>query len=330
MGYQVKEKIDQSIGNDTFDLWTELQRRLRLEKKRYETIVKKNFGVYDDGLSFRIDLADQLQADLETVFQFIVQNRKADKQEVVTIMVLFELAIDTIERENDLFEGIFGSQLVAMMTPLVRLFPKRELAAELAYYKKVAASLEAALKRAKGERIEAYIDKAIDIAGLAIEFIPSLSLASKVVIGIASLAADSELGPQKPDASKITRTTISTFSDELEKVKTFNGAMKTVSKYGGKLNAAYDVLNTDEIDQANKNVQDVKNALKEQKKIHEKVIKQIWAKWEVRVMNFQIQLEKIEMNLKDSKYEMEELRRVLREEVQKANYRPGKAWRILP
>lgn len=331
MSYQDKEKIDRSIGNDTFNVWTELQRRLHLEKRRYENIVKKNFGtIYDDGLSFRIDLADRLQDDLKKVFQYVVQNKKIDRQEVETVITLFELAIDTIEKENDLFEGIFGSRIVAMMTPIVRLFPKRQLNAELAHYKKVAASLEVALDRAKNERIGAYIDKVIDIGGLVVEFIPSLSLAQKVVIGIGSLVADSNLGPQKPDASKITRTTLFTFSDQLEKVKTFNGAMKTINKYGSKLNALSDMLNTDEIDQANKNVQDLKKALEEQKKIHEKVIKQIWANWEVQVLNFQIQLEKIEKNLKDSKYEMEELRRVLQEEVEYANYRYPKVWKILP
>ena len=335
MNYQEGQIINKFVGEDTFDLFTELQRRMRVSKTRFEDFVVKNSLIpFDDGLSFRIDLTEKINADLEVAFRQILQHKKLNADEIAAVLFIFETAIDTIELELSNFEAMVLSGFFKIVTPFVKMFPIRELASELAKYREAIEILNQRLAVAKRELNEAKFDKVIDVAGLALEFVPQLALATKVATSLAGLFADNKLGPGKPDASKYARTSASTFSDQitgtLSKVNKLSSSMAIIGKWGGKVNALYDVFNTDEIDQAKTYVKDVLVALKNQELIHKKINEGIWNTWAAQVYSYQRQLDTMKRNLDASQNEVYEQRRVLEDEIKTSNYRSPKIWRILP
>ena len=225
--------------------------------------------------------------------------------------------------------ALFGVGLAGAFTPFVKMFPFRELAGELKAYEQALARLKSALEEAKRARTEARIDKAIDIFQAVVTFaFPEIALAKEIAMGAGGLFADSRLGPQGPDGSKIARTTASTLKEPLSKVMKFSKSMDKVAGVGSKMNAVYDVLDFDELDTADAAIKNVQKAIEDEKAFHKRIVEHIWAKWRTRVMTFLASLERANKELEASAARLQEVRDALREQRDIAGYNPPVAWRI--
>jgi hypothetical protein len=323
------EIIDAYFGYDTYDWAAELQRRARLYHRRYYGPIRNAFGVYDDGLSWRVDLLDGISADVDDAFRMVANGQKVDKNQFKVVLELFETASDCVEYEVEMFEGMMALGLASGFLPFVRMFPYRELAQELQAYQAALRSLEAALEKARRKETEAYIDKGIDVLQGIITFaFPEIDLAKEIALGFGGLFADSRLGPQGPDASKIVRTTATTLKDPIAKVTKMSESMQKVAKGAAKVNAVYDVVNLDEIKAARASVKDIEAAIETEKKVHRRLVEDIWNKWALRVWNFKQSLERANKALEESRNHAQELRSALAEQREIANFRGAVRWRV--
>jgi DNA repair ATPase RecN len=153
-------------------------------------------------------------------------------------------------------------------------------------------------------------------------------LAKEIALAAGGLFADSRLGPQGPDASKIARTTASTLKAPLSKVAKWSKSMDNVAGVASKMNAVYDVLDFDELDTADAAIKNVEKAIENEKAAHKRIVENIWAKWRMRVMTFLASLERANKQLEASAAHLEEVRDALREQRDIARYNPPVAWRI--
>lgn len=323
------QDIDAHFGEDTYDWAAELARRTRLARKKYDTFVKRFFGVYDDGLYIRLDLLERIAADVDAAFMKVRARQKVDRQQFKAVIELFETASDCVELELEQLEGMFGLGLASAMTPFVRMFPFRELARELKFYQLTLSRLKDALSRADSELTEARIDKAIDIfQGIVTFAFPQIALAKEIALGASGLFADSRLGPQAPDASKIVRTTASTLKEPLLKVTKLSKSMTNVAGVASKMNAVYDVISFDELDAAHAAIKNLKQAIADEKATHKRIVENIWAKWQIRVAVFIASLERANTQLEESADHLAEVRDALREQHDIAKYNPPIIWRI--
>lgn len=323
------EDVDAYFGHDTYDWAADLARRTRVARKKYDTFVKRFFGVYDDGLWIRLDLLERIAADVDAAFMKVRARQKVDRHQFKAVIELFETACDCVELELDQLDGVFGIGLASAMTPFVRMFPFRELAHELKVYQLTLSKLKDALDRADSELTEARIDKAIDIFQGIITFaFPQIALAKEIALGAGGLFADSRLGPQAPDTSKIVRTTASTLKEPLLKVTKLSKSMTNVAGVGSKINAVYDVLSFDELDAAHAAIKNLKQAIADEKATHKRIVENIWAKWRIRIAAFIASLERANKQLEESADHLGEVRDALREQHEIAKYNPPTAWRI--
>lgn len=325
----IAEDIDAYFGEDTFDWAADLARRTRVFRKEYDTFVKRHYGAYDDGLWLRLDLLERIAADVDAAFKDVRARRKVDRKQFKAVLELFETASDCVEFELEQLQAMFALGLATALTPFVKQFPFRDLAKELKAYEQALSGLKNALERAKRERNEARIDKAIDIAQGIITFaFPNISLAKEIAIGAAGLFADSRLGPQAPDGSKITRTTATTLKGPLMEITKLTKSMDGLAGVASKFNAVYDILNFEELDMANAAVENAKKAIKEEKETHKRIVANIWAKWRSRVMIFLVALERANKQLEESADRLHEVRSALQEQRDIAGYNPPIVWRI--
>ena len=326
----IAEEIDAYFGEDTYDWVAELNRRTRVARKDYDTFVKKFFGVYDDGLWIRLDLLERIAADIEAAFAKVRARQNIDRNQFKAVVELFETASDCVELELEQLHGMFAIGLAAGFTPFVKMFPFRELAQELKAYEKALARLKNVLDQAKRERNEARIDKAIDILqGIVTFAFPEIALAKEIALGAAGLFANSRLGPQAPDASKIVRTTATTLKGPLLKVTKLSKSMDGVAGVASKMNAVYDVLNFDELDAASDAIKKVEQAIVDEKATHKRIVQNIWAKWRMRVMTFLASLERANKQLEELAAHLDEVRSALREQRDISGYNPPIAWRLV-
>lgn len=322
------QDVDAYFGDDTYDWTAELARRTRLARGKYDTFVKRHFGIYDDGLSFRLELLEQIAADVDAAFTRVRTRQAVDRNQFRAVLELFQTASDCVEFEIEQLEGIFGLGLATALTPFVRMFPFRELATELKFYEQALTGLQAALDRAKRARTEARVDKAIDVfqAFVSIAF-PEIALAKEIALGAGGLFADSRLGPQGPDASKITRTTATTLKEPLSKLLKLSKSMDKFAGYGSQLNAVYDVFDTGELDAADAAIKDVERAIANEQATHKRIVENIWMKWRARVLMFISNLDRANRELEQSAERLATMRQALREQRDMIRYRPPTIWR---
>lgn len=325
------EDVDAYFGEDTYDWAADLARRTRLARNTYDTFVRRFFGIYDDGLYLRLDLLEQIAADVDLAFRKLRARQKVDRRQFKTVIELFETASDCVELEIEQLQGMFGHGLASAMTPFVRMFPFRELARELKAYEQALSRLDGALAQANRELTEAKVDKAIDIfQGIVTFALPEIALAKEIVLGAAGLFADSRLGPQDPDASKIARTTASTLKEPLLKVTKLTKSMTNVAGIASKMNAVYDVFSADELDAAHAAIRTVKAAIDHEKAVHKRIMDDIWSKWRIRIAGFQASLERANRQLEESAARLNEVRDALRDQREIARYRSPTPWRLGP
>lgn len=323
------EDVDAYFGEDTYDWAADLARRTRIARKTYDTFVKRNFGAYDDGLYIRLDLLEQVAADVDAAFLKVRARQKVDRNQFKAVIELFETASDCVELEIEQLQGMFGLGLASAMTPFVRMFPFRELARELKAYEQALSRLKDALAQAKRELTEARVDKAIDIfQGIVTFAFPQIALAKEIALGAGGLFADSRLGPQDPDASKIARTTASTLKEPLLKVTKLTKSMTNVAGVASKMNAVYDVISFDELDAAHAAIKNLKAAIDNEKATHKRIVENIWAKWRIRVAAFLASLERANKQLEESADRLNEVRSALREQSEMVKYRSPTIWRL--
>lgn len=347
MGIQDEQKINAYLGLNNGDasygeIWSDLQRRLPIEKQRYENIIKRYFGVYDNGLVWRVELADQLNYDLETGFRQVFQGKKIKKEDLKNVVQLFEFAMDTIESEIDTFESIWVNGLVSSISPFFKIFPIRELDTLYTRYLQIVLDLKDQLEIAKSKRTQAYIDKGVDVLGLVLEIIPEIRVAKetfkflndavKGAIAGGSLLADKYLGPQQPDTSKIVRTTTFTIvgSEKVGNFVNFSSASKKIMKISSLINTVSDTMSMDEINQAKGNVEAIKKALNALKPIYEKMKKEIWDVWSQRVDRVQRDLERAQKLIENDKAQNVALIAELYKFKKEIKYSCPTAWRLNP
>jgi hypothetical protein len=316
MGFQDEQKINSYLGLNGGDasygqIWSDLQKRLPIARKRYENIVKRYFGVYDNGLVWHVELADHLNYDLEMGFRQLFQGRRINKEDLMNVLQLFDFAMDTIESEIDTFESIWVKGLVSSLSSFFTMFPFRELNTLYTQYLQTALSLQRQLENAKSEKLQAYVDKGIDIFGLILEIIPEIRAAkeffkfygdtAKSVFAGASLLADKYLGPQEPDEKKILRTTGHTVAglEKLDQFVKFSSASKKVMKSASLINSVSDAISWDEINEAKANIEAIEKNINDLKAIYEKMKKGIWDMWAIRVEGVKRDLERAQMLIKD-------------------------------
>lgn len=323
------QDVDAYLGPDTYDWAEDLARRTRLARKKYDSSIKRFFGDNDDGLAIRLKLLEQIAADVQGAFVKVRARQRIDCDQFKPVIELFETAIDCVELEIEQLEGLFGVGLASAMTPFVRQFPFRELARELKAYEQALKTLEVAMARAKSDLTGARIDKAIDIFQGVVTFaFPEITLAKEIALGVGGLFADSRLGPQSPDASKIARTTASTLKEPLLKVTKLSKSMTNVAGVGSKLNAVYDVINMDELDAANAAIDNLKRAITDEKATHKRLVDDIWEKWRIRVATFMASLQRADRLLAESAEHLQQVRSALEAQKKIARYDTPVAWRI--
>ncbi len=324
------QDVDAYFGPDTYDWAADLARRTRAFRRKYDTFVKRIFGAYDDGLYLRLDLLERIAADIDAAFAKVQARQKVDRNQFLAVLQLFEAASDCVELEMEQLDGLFALGLANAMTPFVKMFPFRELARELKAYEQALAQLRDALAQAKRARTEARIDKAIDIVqGIVTFAFPEIALAKEIALGAGGLFADSRLGPQGPDASKIARTTATTLKEPLSKVAKFSKSMDGVAGIGAKMNAVYDILDSDELDSADAAIKNVERAIENEKAAHKRIVDNIWAKWRGRTLVFRASLERANKKLEESADHLDEVRSALQEQRDLARYNPPIIWRIV-
>jgi len=324
-----KQEIDAYFGADTFDSVADFADRTRKARTKYDNFVKRFFGAYDDGLQIRLALLENVAADIELAFTKARAREKIDRKQVKAVIELYELACDCVEFELEQLDGIFGLNFLGAMTPIVNLFPRRELANELTAYKKALTDLSNALDQAKRQRLGARIDKAVDIFQTVVTFaFPEITAAKEITMAAGGLLADSILGPQSPDASKVGRTTLTTLKEPISKVAKLSQSMDKLAGVATKVNAVYDAVNTDELDQANAAVKAVERAIANEKATHQRMIKTIWERWRTRVLTFLVSLERAERKLKEAARDIEEYRTALDEQKTDAGYKSRMVWRV--
>lgn len=322
------EAVDAYFGEDTYDWAMELIRRTHVARKDYDTFVKRYFGVYDDGLWIRLDLMERIEADIEAAFVMTHAGQFIDRKQFQGVIQLYETASDCVELELEQLHGMFALGLAAALSPFVKMFPFRELAQELKAYESALANLKDALAKAKREHTEAWIDKSIDIVQGVVTFaFPQITLAKEVALGVSGLFADSRLGPQDPDASKIARTTATTLKNPILKLTKMSSALDGVAGVASKMNALYDIANFDEIDAAKGAIKKVEQAIANEKATHKRIVQKIWAAWRTRTLTFLASLERGSKQLEESAKHLEEVRSALREQDQLSGYKPPIAWR---
>ncbi len=334
--YLYKNNGDTSYG----ETWSDLQRRLPIEKKRYENIVKRYFGVYDNGLVWRVELAEHLNYDLEIGFRLVLQGKKVNKENLINILMLFDLTLDTIDSEIDTFESIWVKGLVNSLSPFFKIFPFRELDSLYTRYFQTLISLKDQMEAAKSKQTQAYIDKGVDVLGLVLEIIPEVRAAKetfrffednlKTAFAGSSLLADKYLGPQKPDTSKIVRTATFTIvgSDKVGEFVKFSSAGKKFIKSASLINSVSDTLSWDEINQATQNIESIKKSFSTLKKIYEVIKKEIWDAWSVRVDGIQRDLQRAQQLIENDKAQNVALVSELYNFQKEIRYSCPTAWRI--
>lgn len=325
------ETVDAHFGHDTFDWAADLARRMRASRMTYDTFVKRFFRGHDGGLHLRLRLLEGIAADVDAAFKKVQTRQKVDRQQFQAVLELFEVANDCVDLEIEQLQALSGLGLASAMTPFVKQFPFRQLARELEAYRQALVRLESALAQAKRELTEARIDKAIDVFQGVVTFaLPEIVLAKEVALGIAGLFADSRLGPDGPDASKIARTTASTLKEPLVKVAKLSKSMSHVAGVGSKLNAVYDVISLDELDAAHAAVRAVKAAREQEQRVHRRIVDTIWTMWRVRLATFQSSLERANQRLEESAGRLNATRDALIDQGKIARYSSPTLWRLGP
>lgn len=326
MGATDQEIIDAYLGEDTYDNWMDLQRRLRVAVRRNENTIKKLVGVYDNGLSFRVDLAEHLNFDYETGMHYILQGKNLDINEVQDVGTLFELALDTIEAEMDLIEAVQMSGFAAWM-----LFPFALFAAKAGILKQQLEELKKLLDKAKQELKEAKIQKALDVGiTIATLLLPELGVVEKFVVGAGKLTYDHFLGPKSPDARKVGKTTFTTYSSSVKKIKSVGETSGQVISTTGKVVKYYGVVfDWDEILEGYKNVDQIEAAMKATQKAYDFFIGEI-KKSESQLLLMEMQFKKAEAAIQDYFEEVQNLIDILDDEIKAIHYSSPKAWRFLP
>lgn len=323
--------VDAHFGRDTFDWAADLSRRMRVSRSTYDTFVTRYFRGRDGGLHLRLAMLEGIAADIDVAFQKVQTRQKVDRRQFQAVIELFGVANNCVDLETEQLQALFGLGLASALNPFVRQFPFRQLVRELEAYQQALSRLDGALAQAKRELTEARIDKAIDVFQGVVTFaLPEIVLAKEIALGIAGLFADSRLGPDSPDASKIARTTASTLKEPLVKVAKLSKSMSNVAGVGSKLNAVYDVISLDELDAANAAVRAVKAAREQEQRVHRRIVDAIWTSWSVRLAAFQSSLERANRRLEESAGRLNATRDALIEQSKIARYSSPTLWRPGP
>ena len=320
--------VDNYFGADTFGHFQYLQARGGNAVAIHENDLKKTFGMFDGGLSFRLGTIQYMLASVELAFDQLMSGKNISVSQFWDVIEALEAGIDCADAEIGQLRAVQALGLVAMLTPLINQFPRRELKSAAEAERNALKALDKALDEAKSKRIGAVFDKLIDVAQLVVPLAREMKLIEDVAAGFGGLMADSMLGPDGPDSSKAVRTGITSFEKPLSKLAGFTKAFGIVTKGGVALNGVYDVLDFDELKTAFSNVDKLRDAIALERKWRKYIIEVIWAQWGQRVQSFQNQLEQADRQMKETAYLVEQQKNEFWKRETKSGYKPYMIWKL--
>ena len=331
-----------------------LRSALAQAKSWYDSPTGTGFRLRDEGLSYRIEFASMLSADLAEAEKLISKGKKINDERFTDLRSLFQATIEIIEAEVERFDFVFGLGLVSAFSVFPKKFPVREYIDATDRFSNILVDLKTRLERARSLYRQAWADKAIDGVGLVTELIPHVRVlkgfisladtkffrgASHVIAAAKGaqagigLVADRNLGPQGPDANKIARTTASTFSDQISenvsKIIGFSKAVDGIGKVLGGVNAVFDVADFGEIDFAKEMMKDVEKQIVKLKLIYQKEILKIEENWQARLVVYMAELDKSKNRLLLVETALYDQRREYDDERRAANYISPTRWEVV-